>query len=173
MKATLEGYTFDFPSATSIRKFDDARGHLMSHAMKAVDVVIELPQWRLFIEVKNFEKHRERKALQISNKRDQRLEELRADLVYKYRDSFLYFWCQEAPEKKNAFIFLIDLVDAPSIHAFQETLKDRFPVAKSRSVWSRVWERTFVDYFFVVNKALWNKSYLSDFGTIDEEREGE
>ena len=52
MKKTIEGYHFDFPEATSISKFDDPKTHQMSHTMKAVDVLIEMPECRIFIEIK-------------------------------------------------------------------------------------------------------------------------
>lgn len=42
MKAEIEGYTFDFPTATSIIQLDDPK-FLTAPAMKAVDVVAELP----------------------------------------------------------------------------------------------------------------------------------
>ena len=42
MRAEIEGYSYDFPTAESIVKFDGPE-HRMSSAMKAVDVVIEMP----------------------------------------------------------------------------------------------------------------------------------
>lgn len=59
MKAEIEGYSFEFPDATSITKFDASKSHKMSQAMKAVDVVIELPKHRIYIEIKEYETNRQ------------------------------------------------------------------------------------------------------------------
>lgn len=58
MKAEIEGYTFDFPTATSIIQLDDPK-FLSAPAMKAVDVVAELPNHRIFVEIKNYEENKE------------------------------------------------------------------------------------------------------------------
>ena len=167
MKAIVEGYTFDFPKATSITKFD-GDSHHMTHAMKAVDVLIELPEWRFFVEVKDYELHCEWTELLATEDKKQKLEKLRSDLVYKYRDSFLYHWCQKAEEKKNAFVFLTDWSDAVKIVSFKTKLKGRFPTSDQQCLWSNVWTRTFVDKLFVVNTGLWSKSTLSEWGTIEK-----
>lgn len=165
MKKKLEGYTFDFPAATKIVKFDGPDHHL-THAMKAVDVVIELPDYRLFVEVKNFESHGEWIKLLSEGDRVQRLEKLRFDLVYKYRDSLIYHWCSGASNKKNVFVFLTDWSDPIKIHSFYQTLSDRFPTVSQRGKWLSVWRRSFVDTFVVVNRNLWSKTTLSKWGTI-------
>lgn len=105
MKATIEGYTFDFPNATSISKFDGPT-HRMSQAMKAVDVVIELPDLRLYVEVKDLEAFKENLKDKSKAEKKEALTKLRCDLAYKYRDSLLYHWCQEMPEKKLGFYSL-------------------------------------------------------------------
>lgn len=165
MKATIEGYTFDFPNATNIRKFDD-KSHHMTQAMKAVDVIIELPEWRFFIEVKNYELHKEWTERLANEESAQRLKKLRFDLVYKYRDSFLYQWCLKSKDKRNAFIFLTDWLDPVKILSFQNELKERFPTSSSQSMRKSVWSRSFVDIFLVVNKELWRECNLKNFGTI-------
>lgn len=98
MRATIEGYTFDFPNATSISKFDGPT-HRMSQAMKAVDVIIELPDLRLYVEVKDLEAFKENLKDKSKAEKKEALTKLRCDLAYKYRDSLLYHWCQEMPEK--------------------------------------------------------------------------
>lgn len=59
MKIKADGFEFEFPEALEAYVFDekdraDARYHGLSHAMKAVDLVVELPNDTLFIEVKDF-----------------------------------------------------------------------------------------------------------------------
>ena len=59
MKVRADGFEFDFPDALEAFVFDEKdktnpRFHGLSHAMKAVDLVVELPGDTLFIEVKDF-----------------------------------------------------------------------------------------------------------------------
>ena len=59
MKVKADGFEFEFPEALEAYVFDEkdkaaARYHGLSHAMKAVDLVVELPNDTLFIEVKDF-----------------------------------------------------------------------------------------------------------------------
>ena len=59
MKVQADGFEFEFPGALDAFVFDDKLAssphyHGLSHAMKAVDLVVELPADTLFIEVKDF-----------------------------------------------------------------------------------------------------------------------
>ena len=165
MKAEIEGYTFDFPTATSIIQLDDPK-FLTAPAMKAVDVVAELPNHRIFIEIKNYEENKEWIEKNPCNDPKKRLSKIRLNVVYKYRDSFLYYWCSKAPEKKNIFVFLTDWSDGATIQHFLETTAFRFPVNLQKGKYSSVWKQTFVDGYYVLNKTLWNKSVLNKLGTI-------
>lgn len=169
MRVEIEGYSFDFPAAESIVKFDGPE-HRMSSAMKAVDVVIEMPDQRFYIEVKNFDAHSaemKREGRDVSDKEWQK--DLRAELVYKFRDSLLYHWCQEKPDKKNIFLFLTDWTDSALLNALMQDLDQRFPRKRHSKIWSTVWQRTFVETLLVLNDHLWNKStLLSAMGTISK-----
>lgn len=59
MKIEADGFEFQFTNAVDAFRFDEkdkAKPHFhgLSHAMKAVDLVVELPTDYLFIEVKDF-----------------------------------------------------------------------------------------------------------------------
>lgn len=165
MKATIEGYTFNFPTATSIIQLDDPQYH-SSSAMKAVDVVAELPNHRIFVEIKNYEEHKEWFEKDPCNDPKNRLSKIRFDIIYKYRDSFLYYWCSKAPEKENIYVFLTDWSDVATLQHFRQTTDARFPVNFRQSKYPSAWVRTFVNGYFVVNKSLWNQGKLSKLGTI-------
>lgn len=175
MKETIEGYHFDFPKATSISKFDDPKTHQMSHTMKAVDVLIEMPECRIFIEIKNYEAHREWKGF-LKKKDEEReafLDHLRFSLKYKYRDSFLYQRCQNEEEnKKSIFVFLTDWSNNSQINTFQNALhwQSLFPTQNEKDEnWGKVWKRTFVADAIMVNDSLWNKTEkLRNYGTIQK-----
>lgn len=167
MRKEIEGYSYDFPTAESIVKFDGP-GHHLTHAMKAVDVVIEMPGRRLYIEVKDFDAHRtemQREGCDVSDEEWQR--DLRAELVYKFRDSLLYHWCQKKPEKKSIFLFLTDWTDSALLNELSQDLDQRFPRKRHAKTWSTVWQRTFVETLLVLNDHLWNQSpLLRAMGTI-------
>lgn len=59
MRVEADGFAFDFPDALHAFRFDEQdktqpHFHGLSHAMKAVDLVVELPENYLFIEIKDF-----------------------------------------------------------------------------------------------------------------------
>ena len=75
--------------------------------MKAVDFIVELEDRVSFIEIKDFEHPRapseNRKAL-IEDFQNERLD---SDLVYKFRDSFLYEWACKRVDKPLDYWILI------------------------------------------------------------------
>lgn len=159
MKATIEGYTFDFPTAESIVKFDGPE-HRMASAMKAVDVVIELPDKRIYIEVKDYATNWDRvlqdwEAKKITRK--EWLRRLRFSLIYKFRDSLLYHWCQKKTEKRNIFVFLTEWADSILLNALKENLASGFPTLNKSGACAQVWQRSFVDTHVVLDDSLWNR----------------
>ena len=59
MIVECDGFEFDFTDALDVFIFDEkdkqkTNYHGLSHAMKAVDIVVELQDYYLFIEVKDF-----------------------------------------------------------------------------------------------------------------------
>ena len=90
MRMTVDGFDFDFMDAIDAFVFDEKDKNLptyhgLSHAMKAVDIIVELENDYLFIEVKDFYSPDDYKNGDCFN-------HLRNVLKYKYRDTFLYRW---------------------------------------------------------------------------------
>ena len=85
MTLTEGALQITFNNAINGRKFDDQQQHRLSHCMKAVDFVVEIPKRYLFIEIKD------PVAPQASQARGkhflQRLKsgQLDESLTYKYR----------------------------------------------------------------------------------------
>ena len=75
--------------------------------MKAVDVIVELEDRVSFIEIKDFDHPRapsENRAALIEDFQNERLDH---DLVYKFRDSFLYEWACKRIDKPIDYWILI------------------------------------------------------------------
>jgi hypothetical protein len=100
MKIVVDGFEFDFQDAISAFVFDEKDRtsptyHGLSHAMKAVDLIVELEDDYLFVEVKDFHEPEEYQDRNFFN-------HLRDVLKYKYRDSFLYRWAEQKTDKPIA-----------------------------------------------------------------------
>ena len=135
------------------RKFDD-NSHGLSHCMKAVDFVVELPDMYLFIEFKDPE--------HPSSKTEQRQQftqsfssgELDEELKYKYRDSLLYEWASGRADKPVRYYILVaieELTEA-NLQARTEGLRGKLPVSGPSS-----WTRQIVQNCAVFNLATWNE----------------
>jgi len=107
-----DGFEFDFPEALDAFVFDEKdrsqpHYHGLSHAMKAVDLVVELPTHTLFVEMKDFhtpDDYDFRNAGTGSDGQDRRshFNHLQKVLIDKVRASWLYRWAEqtrEMPEK--------------------------------------------------------------------------
>ena len=122
MKVKADGFEFEFPEALYAYVFDEKdkhapRYHGLSHAMKAVDLVVELPNDTLFIEVKDFHAPDDYnfKAAVTDDQRTERrqsLNHLRDVLVHKFRDTWLYRWSERAagaPDKPVRYLCVLSL----------------------------------------------------------------
>lgn len=140
------------------RKFDD-QNHGLSHCMKAVDFVVELPHLYLFIEFKDPEHpsaiQQDRQAFLQSFYSGRTNDEL----VEKFRDSFLYEWASGRvfkPVRYYVLIAISALTDA-NLQASTEDLRRKLPVTGSNS-----WRRPIAQNCAVLNLASWN-SLLTNF----------
>lgn len=132
---------FAFDNVVDARKFDapGAEGHGLSHCMKAVDFIVETPQFYAFIEVKG-------------NEAPVR------DLVGKYRDSFLYEWASGRAEKPCYYwvVFKNDRLGPAALVARADDLKRELP---SKGPRDKPWPRPFVHGCAVFNIASWNERF--------------
>ncbi len=164
----VEGYEFDFPNAKELYKFDEQDSamphfHGLSHCMKAVDVVVELADAYLFIEIKRFDE-----ASVLNEKSEQRTGEplnwLVEVLTRKYRDTFIYRYCQDKVDKPIKYICLVDKFDGKLLPQLRKHLLTNIPVGQQLQA---QWEKALLEKnnLFVLNETTWNKSKLSEIGT--------
>lgn len=143
------------PGATGW-KFDDEAVHGLSHCMKAVDFVIELPDCLLFVEIKD-----PQHPSSGPKDRDKFIGRFKAgglddDLKYKYRDSFLYQWaCGNVGEKPIHYLVLIalDSLTEADLSARTDELRRQLPLDGPPS---GVWLQPIVDGCMVFNVQTWN-----------------
>ena len=104
-RVQVDGYEFNFPKSRELYKFDEQRDkaspyyHGMSHAMKAVDVMVELDTQYLFIEIKRFDQ-----GLDAGVKKEEAETFLINSLVAKFRDTFVYRYCENKLDKPIKYI---------------------------------------------------------------------
>lgn len=167
-----DGYEFDFPKAKALYKFDEPDKaqpyfHGVSHAMKAVDVMVELVDRYLFIEIKRYDSGFEN---------GHPLEDAKAYLintsVTKFRDTFLYRYCEEKLDKPVIFICLIDKLDSAMLGTLRKAIGRKIPVGLPAILKERGrWKRPLLEdgKCLVVNEQRWNASNLAAFGSCKYE----
>ena len=143
---------FDFSDATSAIKFDEedrtkSTFHGLSHCMKAVDFVVEYKDFYLFVEIKN-----PRDASRYATP-SQKNDLIKA-LVGKFRDSFLYRWCENALDKPIRYQCLVELDHAQTLH-LMDALKRELPISKTPDRW----QRELASMCSVTNRAAWNQTF--------------
>jgi hypothetical protein len=152
MKMTVDGFDFEFEDAIDAFVFDEKDKNLpnyhgLSHAMKAVDLVVELENDYLFIEVKDFHKPEN-----YSNGNN--FNHLREVLKQKYRDTFLYRWAQNKINKPIRYLCLLTLDNALTSRMNKE-IKKQLPVGRPVSRW----EQAIAQSSVVVNIDRWNQNF--------------
>ena len=144
------------PASVNGRKFDDEQ-HGLSHCMKAVDWILELPERVCFIEVKDLDAP----GAKDHGNRDDFLQELLSGrlsgiLATKFRDSFLYEWaCNRVDQPISYYVIVAsaDLDDA-LLMSRTEDLRRKLPVGTPAS-----WERAMAQDCLVFNIAKWNEVF--------------
>jgi hypothetical protein len=152
VKIQCDGFEFDFTNALEACVFDQQQAdhpafHGLSHAMKAVDLVVELTECYLFIEVKDFRNPGEVALGDSFNK-------LKLSLKYKFRDSFVYRWAEEKPIKPIHYLCLVALDNALSLRLDQD-LKRELPCGRPINRWQRDVAASCV----VLNFEAWNRNF--------------
>ena len=147
------------PASAQGRKFDD-KAHGLSHCMKAVDWLIELPDGVYFVEVKDLDaggaaRHEARRAY---------FDDLGAgrkdgDFVAKFRDSFIYQWACERVDKPIFYLVVIAYggFDKAMLLHRAEALRRRLPAGTPKA-----WRRPIAEDVLVFNEETWNEQ-LPDF----------
>ncbi|MGZ0080041.1 hypothetical protein [Methylomonas sp. YC3] len=164
MRIEADGFAFDFTDALDAFVFDEKNRvaphfHGLSHAMKAVDLIVELQNDYLFVEVKDFHAPDDYDFNGAVNEdqRKQRLEyfnHLRETLKYKYRDSWLYRWAENKTDKSIRYLCLLTL-DNALVSRMHKELNQQLPLAQTGPRWTREMAKSAT----VVNLERWNKNF--------------
>lgn len=152
MKKVCDGFEFDFTDAINVIIFDEKdknnpNFHGLSHAMKAVDLIVELSDCYLFIEVKDFHQPDDYKVKDAFS-------HLRESLKYKFRDTWLYRWCEDKLDKPIKYLCLLELDSALLIQMTKE-LKKQLPMGATGPRWNQQLAMSCV----VLNSKIWNQKY--------------
>lgn len=153
MRIEVDGFEFDFTDAIDVFVFDEADKtkpmyHGLSHAMKAVDLIVELEDAYLFVEVKDFHSPK--------NYRDSNhFNHLRESLKGKYRDSWLYRWAENKVDKPIRYLCLLTLENA-LVSRMNKEMRKQLPPGIPVS--SR-WQRAIADACVVLNLKRWNSNF--------------
>ncbi|MEW5817069.1 MAG: hypothetical protein AB1798_16945 [Spirochaetota bacterium] len=153
MIVTADGFQFDFQDAVDAFVFDQqdrgsAHFHGLSHAMKAVDLIVELENDYLFVEVKDLKKS----PLDYSD--GGCFNHLRESLKYKYRDSFLYRWAEDKVNKPIRYLCLLNLENA-FLSRMNKEVKKQLPLGKANARW----QRPIAESCAVLNQERWNRNF--------------
>ena len=149
MKVQAGGFEFEFPGALEAFVFDEQdkaqpHYHGLSHAMRGVDIVVELPNDTLLIEVKDFhapDDYNFKSAVtgdQLGERR-LRLHHLRDVLVHKFRDTWLYRWSERvagAPDKPVRYLCVLTL-DNGLLGVVSKELRQTLPTGRAGPRWQR------------------------------------
>ena len=138
-------------------KFDD-ESHGLSHCMKAVDFIVELPDSYLFIEFKDPEHPDAPQANRDSFIQEFTGGKLDEDCKYKYRDSFLYEWASGRVDKPVHFFLLVadESLDDVQLTTRMDALARVLPLNGPKS---GVWTKRIVEGCAVFNIASWNRHF--------------
>ena len=145
------------PATVTGRKLDDKDTHGLSHCMKAVDFIIELPQSLLFVEFKDPENPKAQAKDRAAFVRKFLSGQLDSDLKTKYRDSWLYEWAQGRVQKPVTYLVLLgaSTLSAAELLARTEALKRQLPMLGPND---QPWQQAFVAGCAVMNVAAWNQA---------------
>ncbi len=146
-----------FPRGTNVKKFDDST-HGLSHCMKAVDFVVELTDRICFIEIKDPDNPQAQPPDKQEFARKLLAEELDADLIHKFRDSFLYEWACDRFGKPIHYwvvIGLDSLTDAELLNR-KDALERKLPAYGPSS---GKWKRNLVKSCLIFTMQTWNRHF--------------
>ncbi len=169
---TEERVRFDFPDATALFKFDEKdRMSPMFHGapMKGVDVVAEFPKFQLWIEIKEYpseEIQRMKDEGAIRRNDEPHLKTFLASYFkYKFRDTFLYRFCEGKIDLPIVYVCLTNF-DNTLNGFFRKGLLKELPTGKANPT---RWKKELIakDLVFVVDVVAWNRTLASKFGTCE------
>ena len=167
-----ERVCFDFPDAKRLFKFDEkdpVSQTFHGAPMKGVDVVAEFPKCQLWIEIKEFtDEDIERMRAEKDHKKTDKTH-LKTHLAeyykYKFRDTFLYRYCEDMIKLPILYICFTNFDDALNLF-FKKELKQHLPTGLANP---KRWRKELItgDHVFVVNETAWKRILALKFGTCE------
>jgi hypothetical protein len=164
MRIEADGFAFDFTDAIDAFRFDEqdkAKFHFhgLSHTMKAVDLVVELPTAYLFIEMKDFhaaDDYGFKRAVDTVQRTEHqpRFTRLRDVLRDKFRDTWLYRWAEGKIDKPIHYLCLLTL-DNALLSLMGKELQRQLPAGAAGPRWGRVLAQSCT----VLNLERWNANF--------------
>ena len=138
-------------------KFDDQASHGLYY-MKAVDFIVEEDNFMAFIEIKDLENPSAPEANRIRDRERFLSEKLDSDLYYKYRDTFLYQWACNRPDKPICYWVIIALSELTKVQLTTRTrrLQEKLPLEGPPS---GIWNRPIVKECMVYNIETWKQHH--------------
>lgn len=118
----------------------DGSGHGLSHCMKAVDFIINADDRDYFIEVKNPSHPKASKTNRDKFIRSFKSDELKKNLVQKFRDTLLYRFAEEKVDNPIHYLVLLcldGLVDRSLLQAKTDDLRRHIPVGNDVARWKQ------------------------------------
>jgi hypothetical protein len=164
MRIEADGFAFDFTDALDVFCFDETdktkpHFHGLSHVMKAVDLVVELPTGYLFIEMKDFhaaDDYDFKRVMGDAQRAEHhpRFTRLRDVLRDKFRDTWLYRWAEDKTDKPIHYLCLLTL-DNALLPLMGKELQRQLPAGSA----GPRWRRGLAQSCTVLNLERWNANF--------------
>lgn len=164
MRIETDGFEFDFTDALDVFCFDEKdktqpNFHGLSHAMRAVDLVVELPANYLFIEMKDFhaaDDYDFKRATDTAQRdaRHAHFNHLRDVLRDKFRDTWLYRWAEQKADKPIHYVCLMTL-DNALLSLMGKELQRQLPAGAAGPRWRNALAQSCT----VLNLERWNANF--------------
>lgn len=159
MQLEVDGYTFNFPTALEIFKFDETDKSMpMFHGapMKGVDLVAEFEDKYLYVEIKDYDEVSDLDPrlsdTATQDARNKHFKWLKNYLKYKFRDSYLYRHAEEKVDKPIHYICLTNFDNGLNT-LMKKALSPELPVGDK----PRRWKRSLAKSCQVLNMETWNR----------------
>lgn len=167
MKVTVDFFEFDIPNAIDLFKFDEVNNNSPHYhgvsCMKAVDVMVEMPDCYLFVEIKEYSREEIAEMLrQRGMQKGSNTHYLKNNLRAKYKDTVLYRLCENKLDKDIIYICLLNF-DPALLTLFRKTLIKDIPVGIANK---KRWRKPLLGNLVVVDESAWNRKLTAKgFGT--------
>lgn len=144
------------PEGASGRRFDGEE-HRLSHCMKAVDFIVDLPDRLYFIEVKDPDQSAN-ETRRLAYAKRLKSGEIDIDLKVKFRDTWMYEWAEHRISKPVFYLVLLafEQLTAAELQARKSGIEKQLPLNGPDG---RPWQRSFASGCAVFNIAAWNRSF--------------